>query len=65
MKDAVVIEMNRLIVEASSINAVIEGMKAFNQSRIMREESPGYSEVDFFNESDKLAMIAKAIQKLK
>ena len=65
MKDNVIMEMNRLLVEASSIHAVIEGMKAFNQGRLACEQSPGYSEVDFFNESEKLAMIAKAIQKLK
>ncbi len=65
MKDDVIMEMNRLIVEASSINAIIEGMKAFNQACISREGSLGYSEGAFLNESDKLKEIAQAIEKLK
>ena len=53
-----------LIAKMNSINATVEGMKAFNQSRVMRDESPGYCETDFFDLADRLDGIAKQLENL-
>ena len=48
------LKANALVAKMYSIYSTVEGMRAFNQSRVMRDESIGYSEVDFFRESEKL-----------
>ncbi len=65
MKDGVIIEMNILIVKMNKIMVNVEAMKAFNQWRLSREESPGYDEVDFFEQIEKLEEIIKEMEKFR
>ena len=58
------LKINLLIVEINKIMINIEAMKAFNQWRISRDESPGYSESDFFDEIEKLEAMAKAMEQI-
>lgn len=53
-----------LIAKMNSINASVEGMKAFNCGRTMNGESPGFNEVNFEHEADKLNAIAEDFEKL-
>ncbi len=56
--------INLLFVKVNKIMVNIEAMKAFNQWRISRDESPGYCEQDFLDEAEKLEAITKEMEKL-